>query len=142
VNGISPSGWRPQPGELAAVFRFGVVGVAATLVYLGSSLILLDRGISPHLTNLLAFVVATIASYLGHYFFTYRSGDSHLRMGTRFFVVTAGLMALGVALHHIALLVGAGPRAAALFVTVAYPPLSFGLNHFWAFGRGAPGGAE
>ena len=142
MNEISPSSWRPRPGELAAIYRFGVVGVVATLAYLGSSLVLLDRGIAPHLTNLLAFVVSTVTSYLGHYFFTYRSGDSHLRMGTRFFLVTAGLALLSAVLHHLALLVGTTPKVAALFVTVAYPPLSFGLNHFWAFARGAPGGTE
>ena len=134
--------WRPRPGEPAAIVRFGIVGVAATLVYLGASLVLLDRGIAPHPTNLIAFVLGTVASYFGHYFFTYRSDDSHLRMGTRFFLVTAALMALGAALHHLALLVGATPRQAALFVTVAYPPLSFALNHFWAFARGARAGAS
>lgn len=137
MSGVLRPRWRPRPGELAAIGRFAAVGVAATLAYLGTSLVLLDRGIAPHPTNLVAFVVGTVASYLGHYFFTYRSDDSHLRMGTRFFAVTAGLMALGAALHHFALLVGATPKAAALFVTVAYPPLSFAFNHFWAFARGA-----
>lgn len=139
MTGASPPRWHPRPGELAAVLRFAVVGVASTLVYLGASLVLLDVGIAPRVTNLLAFVVGTVASYLGHYFFTYRSGDSHLRLGTRFFVVTAGLALLCAGLHHLALLLNATPRVAALFVTVAYPPLSFGLNHFWAFARGATG---
>jgi hypothetical protein len=74
---------------------------------------------------------------LGHYFFTYRADDSHLRLGSRFAAVTAGLALLCVILHQAALLLGAGPRGAALFVTLAYPPLSFALNHFWAFARGA-----
>ena len=142
MSGASPPRWNPRPGELAAVLRFAVVGVASTLAYLGASLVLLDQGIAPRLTNLLAFVLGTVASYLGHYFFTYRSGDSHLRLGTRFFLVTAGLALLCGGLHHLALLFGATPRAAALFVTMAYPPLSFGLNHFWAFARGAPGGVR
>ena len=139
MTGASPPRWSLRPGELAAVVRFGVVGVASTLVYLGVSLVLLDKGVAPHWTNLLAFGFGTVASYLGHYFFTYRSGESHLRLGTRFFLVTAGLALLCAGLHQLALLVGASPREAALFVTLAYPPLSFGLNHFWAFARGASG---
>jgi putative flippase GtrA len=129
-------GWEPRPGEIAAIIRFGLVGVTATLAYLGASVFLLDRGINPGVANLAAFGVGTVTSYLGHYFFTYRSGGSHLKLGSRFFLVTACLVGMGVVLHHVALLVGATPRLAALFVSVVYPPLSFGLNHFWAFARG------
>ena len=142
MTGASSSRWRARPGELAAVARFAVVGVVSTLVYLGASLALLNQGVAPQQTNLIAFLLGTVASYLGHYFFTYRSGDSHLRLGARFFLVTAGLALLCAGLHQSALLLGAEPRGAALFVTVAYPPLSFGLNHFWAFARGASGGAK
>jgi putative flippase GtrA len=142
VSGRARPRWRARPGELAAIARFGVVGIGATLVYLGVSLFLLDRGLAPHPTNLVAFVISIVASYLGHYFFTYRSDANHLRMGSRFVMVTAGLMALSAALHHTALLFGATPQVAALFVTVAYPPLSFALNHFWAFGRGTSGASR
>jgi len=128
---------RLRPGELGAIVRFGLVGIAATLVYLLVSLVLLDLGVAPRATNLAAFAAGTVASYFGHYFFTYRADDSHLKLGGRFAAVTAGLALLCVALHQAALWLGAGPRGAALFVTLAYPPLSFALNHFWAFARGA-----
>ena len=137
VSSAWPLRWRARPGELVAIIRFVMVGVAATLVYLGISLILLGWGLAPQLTNLVGFVLGTATSYFGHYFFTYRSCDSHLRLGARFFLVTAGLAMLCAGLHELTLLSGASPRLAALFVTVAYPPLSFGLNHFWAFARGA-----
>lgn len=140
-NASSPR-WRARPGEIAAVARFAVVGVVSTLVYLGASPVLLNRGVGPQPTNLLAFLLGTVASYLGHYFFTYRSGDSHWRLGSRFFLVTSGLASLCAGLHQSALLLGAEPRGAALFVAFAYPPLSFGLNHFWAFARGASGGVK
>lgn len=142
VSGTSSPRWRARPGEPAAIVRFALVGVAATLVYLGVSLVLLGWGMAPQPTNLIGFLLGTATSYLGHYFFTYRSGDNHLRLGARFFLVTAGLALLCSGLHQIALLFGAEPRLAALFVTVAYPPLSFGLNHFWAFARGANGDAK
>ena len=126
-----------RPGELGAIVRFGLVGVMATLVYFAASLVLLDLGLVPRATNLVAFAIGTVASYVGHYFFTYRADDSHLKLGGRFAAVTAGLALLCIVLHQVALWLGASPRGAALFVTIAYPPLSFALNHFWAFARGA-----
>jgi len=137
AQGVTRIGLRE--GELGSIVRFGLVGVAATLTYYLVSLALLGQGVAPRATNLVAFGFGTAASYLGHYFFTYRADDSHLRLGGRFFAVTAGLMALCAGLHQAALLLGAGPKRAALFVTVAYPPLSFAFNHFWAFARGAVG---
>ena len=142
MSGAAHSRWRARPGELAAMARFAVVGVVSTLVYLGASLILLKWGMAPQPTNLVGFLLGTTTSYLGHYFFTYRSGDSHLRLGTRFFLVTAGLALLCAVLHQAALSLGAEPRIAALFVTIAYPPLSFALNHFWAFARGTSEASE
>jgi putative flippase GtrA len=127
---------------LAAIVRFAIVGVFSTLVYLGASLVLLGWGMAPQPTNLIGFLLGTATSYGGHYFFTYRSGESHLRLGTRFFLLTGGLALLCSGLHQMALLFGADPRFAALFVTLTYPPLSFGLNHFWAFARGAGGAAS
>jgi putative flippase GtrA len=96
----------------------------------------------PQLANLAAFLASTAASYLGHYFFTYRASGSHLRLSARFIAVTIALSLLCSLLHQLALWAGASPQLAALAVTIAYPPLSFLFNHFWAFARGAhPGGS-
>ncbi len=129
-------------GEFGAVLRFGVVGVAATLSYLGLSLLLLHWGMLPQLANLAAFLASTAISYLGHYFFTYRANGSHLRLSARFIAVTIALSLLCSLLHQLVLWAGVSPRLAAVAVTLAYPPLSFLLNHFWAFSRGVqPGGS-
>ena len=130
--------------EFGAVVRFGMVGVTATLSYLGLSLLLLHWGMLPQLANLAAFLASTAISYLGHYFFTYRANGSHLRLSGRFIAVTVALSLLCSLLHQLVLWAGASPRLAALAVTLAYPPLSFLLNHFWAFSRGghSGGGAQ
>jgi len=136
-------------GELGSAMRFGLVGIAATLTYLGMSLLLLGWGMAPQLANLAAFLVSTAASYLGHYFFTYRvsggafgrdtgrAAGSHLRLSTRFIAVTILLTLFCSALHQLVLWAGASPRQAAFAVTISYPPLSFLFNHFWAFSRGS-----
>ncbi len=118
------------------IARFGAVGATATLLYLGVSLALLRAGLVPQAANLAAFAAGTAASYLGHYFFTYRSDRSHLHIGTRFVAITLGLTALSSGLHQAALLLGASPQFAAVCVAVLYPVLSFALNHFWTFRRG------
>lgn len=130
-----------QPGEAAAVVRFAVVGVAATLVYLALSLVLLAWGAAPRLANVGAFAGGTAASYFGHYLFTYRSRAKHRIVGSRFAIATLALTALCVILHHLALISGATPQAAATVVAVAYPPLGFAANHFWVFLRGIGTGA-
>jgi putative flippase GtrA len=134
-----------KKGEIGAIFRFGLVGVVATLTYLGLSLLLLDRGLLPQLVNLIAFLASIATSYLGHYFFTYRASGSHARLSSRFVTVTIALSLLCSLLHQVVLWIGASAQLSALVVAVVYPLLSFLLNHFWAFSRGdtqAPAEAE
>ena len=119
-----------------ATIRFGVVGVVATVVYLGSSLFFLGQSVEPHVANFVAFGVATTVSYLGHYFFTYRATGHHLRQGSRFIAVTVALVTMSMVFQHLCLHDGASPRFATLILTGLYPLLCFLLNHFWAFSRG------
>jgi putative flippase GtrA len=125
-----------KKGEIGAIFRFGLVGVVATLTYLGLSLLLLDWGLMPQLVNLIAFLAGTVTSYLGHYFFTYRASGSHVRLGARFVAVTIVQALLCGLLHQLVLWIGASAQLSALVMAVVYPLLSFLLNHFWAFSRG------
>ena len=67
MNGASPPRWLVRPGELAAIVRFAMVGVASTLVYLGASLVLLGWGLAQQPTNLIGFLLGTATSYFGHY---------------------------------------------------------------------------
>lgn len=125
-----------KKGEIGAIFRFGLVGVVATLTYLGLSLLLLDWGLLPQLVNLIAFLASIATSYLGHYFFTYRASGSHARLSSRFVTVNIALSLLCSLLHQVVLWIGASAQLSALVVAVVYPLLSFLLNHFWAFSRG------
>jgi len=134
-----------RQGEGAAVTRFIIVGIGATLVYLAVSLQLLRSGVAPQLANLLAFGAGLTVSYGGHYFFTYRSSSSHAKAGTRFAWVTAALVAACSMVQQFALWAGISPERAALIIAVLYPSFSFLLNHFWSFSRtwiGADGRGE
>ncbi len=117
--------------------RFIAVGIGATLTYLAVSLGLLRAGIAPQTANLIAFVFSTSASYLGHYYFTYRLEGSHLAPSARFLAVTLLLSGVCAVLHQLVLVAGATPQVAAYTVAIVWPGASFVLNHFWSFARGA-----
>jgi len=127
---------RLREGEVGAVIRFGMIGIVATFSFLFASLAFLNAGLNPQIANLVALIIGTATSYCGHYFFTYRSTDRHARLGSRFLAVTGLIWILCSLLHHVALAWGLAPPRAAILITFAYPPLSFLLNHFWAFSRG------
>jgi putative flippase GtrA len=124
-----------RASQVGTIARFAAVGIGATLTYLGSSFLLLAWGLLPQLTNLVAFAVSTTASYLGHYFFTYRSTQRHRQTGLRFAIMTGGLIALCSLLHQALLSTRLDPHLAALAVGLAYPPLSFVINNLWVYAQ-------
>ena len=132
---------RLHPGEAWQILRFGMVGAAASLTYLISSIGLLGLGFAPIAVNLAAFAISISLSYLGQYYFTYRAADAHRVLSARYGVSTAVLIAACTALHCGLLRLSLDPRLASLAVTVVYPVLSFLLNHGWVYGRGAIGRA-
>ncbi|MCW1915170.1 GtrA family protein [Luteolibacter sp. GHJ8] len=63
--------------------RFACVGVAATLVHLGTVAVLVPAGLPPARANIAAFLLAFQASYFGHRIWTFRregSPRSYARM--------------------------------------------------------------
>ena len=125
-----------HPGELWQIVRFGAVGIAASLAYLGSSLIFLGFGMPPLVVNAAAFAISLTLSYLGQYYFTYRVSDAHKRLSLRYAVTVLALLSVCSALHWGLIWLEVSPPLASLAVTLIYPPLSFLSNHGWVFGRG------
>jgi putative flippase GtrA len=119
------------------IVRFGLVGIAATLINMAIATMLLSMGIMPQIANLLAFSLSLLASYAGHYYFTFRSQEPHRYTSPRFGLSTLGLVALSSGLHQALLWSGLKPGSAAVVVALAYAPASFLLNYFWAFARRA-----
>lgn len=132
---------RLHPGEAWQILRFGMVGAAASLTYLISSIGLLGLGFAPIAVNLAAFAISLTLSYLGQYYFTYRAAGAHRMLSARYGVSTAMLIAVCTALHWGLLRLSLDPRLASLAVTVTYPVLSFLLNHGWVYSRGTVGRA-
>ncbi len=71
----------------AAFARFSGVGVFATLVHgLALNLLVLGAGLHPTLANVGAFLSAFSISYLGHYYFSFRSRQDHVSAALKFFI--------------------------------------------------------
>lgn len=121
--------------QLAAIARFGIVGVVATLTYLGLNIVVL-RGLVetwPDLGNALSQAISIGVSYLGHKLFTFRSGAAHARDLPRFLAATAVAVAISSLLFRLALGSGASVVQASLAVALAYPAISFVLHNLWTF---------
>ena len=118
------------------LFWFGVVGVTAMLVHLGTvSLMFVPWGIHPLVANVLGFLIAFQVSHAGHRAFTFTTSSasvSHTRL--RFFAVAVGSFlvneVLYAALLHFTTL---DYRVALAIVLVVVAALTFFLARNWAF---------
>lgn len=62
------------------LFRFGIVGVAATVTHAGVLWALVESvSMRPSLATVIGFLIAFNVSYFGHYYFTFRSTEPHRR---------------------------------------------------------------
>ncbi len=62
------------------LFRFGIVGVGATITHAGVLWALVEFvSLRPSIATVIGFLVAFNVSYFGHYYFTFRSKEPHRR---------------------------------------------------------------
>ncbi len=125
--------------NLKVISRFGLVGVAATLVHLMVSMMTLWLGANIYLANILGFLVAFGVSFLGHSTLTFPEGDRSHWAWARFFLVAL----TGFGLNNLVLLLseGQGMEWLRLVVAIFIAPLgTFLLSALWVFashdGRG------
>ncbi len=118
------------------LFWFGVVGVSAMLVHLGSvALFLVPLGLPPLIANLFGFLLAFQVSHIGHHRFTF--GDAHApiaRSRQRFFLVALTSFFVNE-LMYAALLrfTELDYRLALAIVLIAVAALTFVSARRWAF---------
>ena len=118
------------------LFWFGVVGVTAMLVHLGTvSLLFVPWGLHPLAANVLGFLIAFQVSHAGHRAFTFNASAtsaSHTRL--RFFAVAVGSFLVNEAMYasllHFTTL---DYRIALAIVLVVVAALTFFLARNWAF---------
>ena len=130
MNHLS-DGQRQLLGEW---FRFGMVGVAATLTYVATSLIASNAGAEIYWANLVGYLSSVAISYFGHALVTFRSSQSHRVQVPKFLTIsllTYGLTNLIV--YLVAERMGYSFQHASLAVACAIPPVTWLLGRFWVF---------
>ncbi len=122
------------------LFWFGVVGITAMLVHLGSvALVLVPLGLEPLLANILAFLIAFQVSHAGHRRLTFASAavsTPAAQSRGRFFAVAVASFALNELLYWALLrYTSLDYRVALCIVLLLVSALTFFLARYWAFSR-------
>ena len=130
--------WKPMKQTLEEMFRFGIVGVAATAVHVGMVVFLVEvLGLAPIWANALGFLTALPVSYFGNFHWTFGAEGQHRRRVPRFvFTQTSGL-AGSQAIMFFVVDVLALHYGLALATAVLIVPLStYLLSRIWVFSPG------
>jgi putative flippase GtrA len=125
-----------RQGMTRELFWFGVVGVTAMLVHLGSvSLLLVPMGLPPLLANVLGFLLAFQVSHAGHHKLTFgAAGAPVARSRVRFFMVALISFVINELMYALLLhFTQLDYRLALAMVLVAVAALTFFSARNWAF---------
>jgi putative flippase GtrA len=115
--------------------RFGIVGVAATLIHVAifSMLVELFR-IAPVLASVPAFLIAMLVSYRVNHSWTYGARGSHGVYLPRYAVIsTLGLGLNMVIIYLIVNILGYWYGTALALVVTVVPAATYLLNRHWSF---------
>ena len=115
--------------------RFGLIGIAATIVHVVVALLMHDGfGLSPLWANAVAFLTAWTVSYAGNWIWTFGARTTHDYSVPRYFIVAL----CGFCLNQLIVFVTTGlwgwPFWAALIpVVVIVPLVGFIASRYWAY---------
>lgn len=121
--------------EVAQISRFGVVGVISMFCH-GVSLVFWIEviGLSPVVSNSIAFLTAFGVSYLGHYNWTFRSDSDHAKSLPKFFMIAvSGFVLNGIIMDAATNKFGLHYSWGFLMIVVAIPLLTYFVSRFWVF---------
>lgn len=121
--------------EVLTASRFFVVGSTATLVHLSVSFFALKLLATPvAAANFLGFAVALFVSYVGHYYFTFKSEKQHGVSAVRFLATASTAYVANVVVVSLlaaTTLLEPEVRLAAGIATM--PVVSFILSRLWVY---------
>ncbi len=123
--------------------RFGGVGLCSTATHVGvfSGLIEL-LAVTPVISNLVAFCVAVVVSFVGHFHWTFPGDAGQGRPARAAFLRFGATAIFGLALNTLIVYLvdrvfGLPYLYAILGMVILVPPIVFVIAKFWAF-RGSP----
>lgn len=119
---------------MVQVVRFGVVGIAATMVHVSMALIVHYRiGLSPNLSNLAGYLSAVLVSFFGQALFTFRVQRLRRYHLGRFIVVSLLAFCASSLITVVITSLGGSFALAMAVVAVAVPVASFLASKLWTF---------
>lgn len=130
--------WRTAFQSMSAaakLIRFGIIGIAATLIYFLSDVFFVHVAhMSAGLASFMAYLLALPVSYFGQSRFTFRSrGDSRRQQWRFAFISIIGIMisyvTSQIAVHHYHI----DPAWGALVTVALVPLVSYICFDRWAF---------
>jgi|GEM_PF-308902 len=130
---------------LQSFARFASIGVLATLIHgLMLNLLVLSAGLHPTMANVGAFLSAFMVSYLGHYYFSFRSREDHIAAAPKYLGVALIGLALNTLIFAVIVnLMQLHYMIAFAAVIVILPPIIFVISRTFVFTTSAeaPAGA-
>lgn len=121
--------------ELLTVIQFGIVGIGATGVHILVAIILLTLTSIPALAaNLVAFLSAFGISFVGNYFWTFRSSISLRKAMGRFLTISFCAITLNSLLMAILLHLEYFPPVTTAIISAGIVPIiTFLASRLWGF---------
>ncbi len=121
--------------NLFQVMRYGLVGICAASTHALVALGLFHHlSAQPTLSNFAGFVSGAVISYLGSYYFTFKSTDGHGTSLPRFALVWLIGIIVNVGLFQALLDAYAIPFALNVFIAIVLTPIAqYLMLKFWAF---------
>ena len=125
--------------NLFQIMRYGLVGVCAASAHAVIALGLFHHlAVQPTLSNFAGFVSGAVISYLGSYYFTFKSlnghNGGHGKSLPRFALVWVIGIAINVGLFQALLNAYAVPFVLNVFIAIALTPIAqYLMLKFWAF---------
>ena len=90
-----------KQSDVVQIFKFGVVGILATLIHVMTALYMHDVvGLSPMRSNFIAFLVASSPSYLGNWLWTFDQKGTAAHTFPRFLALSGSCFCLSQALVY------------------------------------------
>lgn len=124
----------PMKILLAQAGRFGVVGLAATLVHLLIAWLAHNQAeMMPVWANAFGFLVAFTFSYVGHFYWTFGQRAGHRVRLPRFVAVSATGFALSSLITRAVTRGGQDFDLALALILVTVPLTTWLLSRLWAF---------
>ena len=119
-----------KQSDLNQIFKFGVVGIVATLVHVLTALYMHDIiGYSPLRSNFIAFLIASSPSYLGNWLWTFEQNGTAAHTFPRFLALSGSCFCLSQALVYTTVeLLGFPMWLGMLPVVTIVPAVSYWLS--------------